>query len=94
MFRFGVQIKELFKFNVTTKMIRLMLHVHHHLVHLCFICRVSSEENEMVHKEFIILYNATNKHVNSTCQHIVTSWIDLSLDQPRPFLPSQPFIAY
>lgn len=74
---------ELFKVDVSTKMHSLMRYVHHHLGQLGCISRGSSEDKKILHKDFKILHNSTNKHLNCIAPQLLTSWIDLLLDQPR-----------
>lgn len=57
MFDFGLQMSDLFNVDVSMKLHSLMRHVDDHLTHLGCIRRGSSEENEMAHKEFKMLYS-------------------------------------
>lgn len=56
-----------FKVDVWTKIHRLMRYIDLHLTHLGCILGRSSEENWMTHKEFKILYNVKNKHLDAIC---------------------------
>lgn len=85
LFRFGVQVSDMFKVYITTKMKRLMRHVHNHLFHLRFIRRGSSEENEIAHKQFKIMYNVTKKQPDSIATQLLTSRVRHPLPPP-PFL--------
>lgn len=78
-----------------------MRKVEHHLIHMGCLQRGSSEENEIVHKELKVLYNSTNKHLDSIASQILTTWIgvqdqisnfcDNSLDNPSQTITSTLF---
>lgn len=74
-FQFGLLMSRTFRVDVSTKLHRFMRHVDTHLVHLGCIRRGSSEENEMVHKEFKALYNFTIKHIATIASQILTNWV-------------------
>lgn len=67
---------EVFKVDVTTKLHRLMSHIDNHLIHLRWIRRVSSDENEMLHEKFKYLYNTNNKHIESIDPQLLKTWVD------------------
>lgn len=64
LFAFGVSLATLFETAVTTKMHRMIRHVHFHVILLGSFRRVSFQENEMEHEEFKFILNTTNKHLD------------------------------
>lgn len=77
MFRFVVEMSQLFQVDISTKRHRLMRHVEHDLIHMGCLQRRSSEKNEMVHKAFKVLYNSTNKFVDSIASQILTTCVEV-----------------
>lgn len=81
LFRFGVQMSDVFNVDVTTKMFLFMQYVPHHFVNLGWIRNSSSKENWMTHNQFKVLYNGANKHIDCIVAQRLTSWVN------HPLLP-------
>lgn len=79
MFQFGAYMSDLFNLDISTNLHGLMRHVNHHLIHLGCIRHGSSEQNEMAHKQYKILYNTTQKHLESIAPQLLTTWVDQSV---------------
>lgn len=75
-FAFGCKFTSVIAVDVSTKLHRLMRHVHSHLIHLGCLRRGSSEKNEMAHKDFKSLYNRTNRHIDELAPPLLRMWCD------------------
>lgn len=74
LFTFCKTMVSLFKVDVSTKLHRTMRHVIDHVTSMGCIRRGSSEENEMIHKEFKCLFTATNKRLEYMGPQLLNHW--------------------
>lgn len=75
MFKFRVQMTDLFQVELNTKHHLFMRNVYHHLFQLGRIRRGSLEENKMVHKYFKALFNSANKPLDIFTSQILTTMV-------------------
>lgn len=87
LFRFGAQLVDKLKLDVSTKLHRLMRHLHHQLIDYGCVFRASSKGNESLNKLFKVAYAHNKLHIykiGSQLLHAtledntnVTSYLDL-----------------
>lgn len=62
--------------DISTKLYRLIHNVDHHFINLGCMHRDSYKETAMHQKQYKILYNTTNKHLDDTGPRLLASWFD------------------
>lgn len=83
LFEFGRSLAQTFNVDVSTKMHRLVSHIHHKQTFLGCIYRSSSEENETLHKTFKAGYTSKNRQINSIGPQLLQSTVDIHDDDEQ-----------